>query len=218
MAQAKGVFVCCFVASACLLTKLLSACPNQFSGSHNALQTSLKKRFSRGTHQKTNRRSDWSRSSWDINHVLVFSYVYELPFGRGRQFGGNMSRLADTLVGGWSLEGIARLESGPPFMVFTSEDIANTGRKTQRINVLSNPNEGVPRTPDAWFNRFAFVRPAHFNFGNASPYITNADGIIGLDFSLQKAFAITERHQLEFRGEGQRVASRQIQFSLRYRF
>jgi hypothetical protein len=241
---------------------------NQFSGSYNALQTSLKKRFSRGLqfnlnyswqksldnqsslaeNQKTqdpfNRRSDWSRSSWDINHVLVFSYVYELPFGRGRQFGGNMSRLADTLVGGWSLEGIARLESGPPFMVFTSEDIANTGRKTQRINVLSNPNEGGPKTPDEWFSRSAFVRPAAFNFGNASPYITNADGIIGLDFSLQKAFAITERYRLEFRGEffnfpnttsfadpngnindgnfgritGQRVASRQIQFSLRFRF
>lgn len=240
---------------------------NQFSGSYNSMQASLKKRFSRGLqfnlnytwqksldnqsslaeNQKTqdpfNRRSDWSRSSWDINHVVVFSYVYELPFGRGRQFGGGMSKLADALVGGWSLEGIARLESGPPFMVFTSEDISNTGRKTQRVNVNSNPNNG-PKTPDQWFNTSAFVRPAIYNFGNASPYITNSDGIVGMDISLQKAFAITERHRLEMRGEffnfpnttsfgdpvgnindgnfgritSQRVSSRQIQMSLRYRF
>jgi len=240
---------------------------NQFSGSYNALQTSLKKRFSRGLqfnmnyswqksldnqsslaeNQKTqdpfNRRRDWSRSSWDINHVFVFSYVYELPFGKGRTFGGNMSRIADAFVGGWSLEGITRLESGPPFMVFTSEDIANTGRKTQRLNLVGNPNNG-PKTPDQWFNASAFVRPPQFQFGNANPYITNADGIISLDFALQKSYRITEKQALEFRGEffnfpntvsfadpqgninagdygrinSQRVSSRQIQFSLRYRF
>ncbi|MBL8216533.1 MAG: carboxypeptidase regulatory-like domain-containing protein [Bryobacterales bacterium] len=240
---------------------------NQFNGSYNALQTSLKKRFSKGMqfnlnyswqksldnqsslaeNQKTqdpfNRRADWSRSSWDINHVFVLSYVLELPFGRGRRFGSDMSRVADAVVGGWSLEGISRLESGPPFMVFTSEDLANTGRKTQRLNLVGNPNEG-PKTAERWFNTTAFVRPPLYQFGNASPYITNADGIISLDFALQKVFKVTERQQLEFRGEffnfpntvsfadpqgninagdygqinAQRVSSRQIQFSLRYRF
>jgi len=37
---------------------------------------------------------------------------------------------AASLVGGWSFEGITRVETGPPIMVFTSQDIANTGRKT----------------------------------------------------------------------------------------
>ncbi|MEZ5391436.1 MAG: hypothetical protein R2724_00860 [Bryobacterales bacterium] len=49
----------------------------------------------------------WSRSSWDIRQVLVFSYVYELPFGRERrQFGGNWHKGVDMVLGGWSLEGI----------------------------------------------------------------------------------------------------------------
>ena len=240
---------------------------NQFSGSYNALQTTLKKRFSHGmqfnmnyswqksldnqsslaennkTEDPFNRRRDWSRSSWDINHVFVFSYVYELPFGRGRQFGGGMGKAADAVVGGWSLEGITRLESGPPFTVSTSEDIANTGRKTQRLNLVGNPNNG-PKTAEQWFNTAAFVRPPLYQFGNASPNITNADGIVGIDFTLHKTFKITEKHALEFRTEmynlpnttsfsdpvsninagdfgrvsGQRVNSRQIQFSLRYRF
>ncbi|MEZ5354889.1 MAG: carboxypeptidase-like regulatory domain-containing protein [Bryobacteraceae bacterium] len=240
---------------------------NQFSGSYNAMQVTLKKRFSHGMqfnmnytwqksldnqsslaeNQKTqdpfNRRADWSRSSWDINHVFVFSYVYELPFGRGRQFGGTMSRAADALVGGWSLEGIARLETGPPFMVFTNQDIANTGRKTQRVNLVGDPNAG-PKTAEQWFNTGAFAKPAPFTFGNASPYITNADGIVSLDIAAQKVFRVNERHAFELRGEffnfpntvsfadpqgnlnnsaygrvsGQRVSSRQIQLGLRYRF
>ena len=243
---------------------------NQFNGSYNSLQTSLKKRFSRGmqfnlnyTWQKAldnqsslaenqkiqdpfNRRADWSRSSWDIKHVFGFSYVYELPLGRSRKFGANMSRAADLLVGGWSIEGITRLETGPPIMVFTSEDLANTGRKTQRLNFVAgnpNPNNG-PKTPEQWFSTSAFVRPPLYQFGNAAPYITDADGIINLDIVATKEFQIREGHKLEFRAEffnfpnttsfgdpqgninnaaygritSQRVSSRQIQLALRYRF
>ncbi len=240
---------------------------NQFSGSYNALQVTLKKRYSSGLqfnlnytwqksldnqsslaeNQKTqdpfNRQSDWSRSSWDINHVFVFSYVYELPFGRGRQFGGNMSKAMDMVVGGWSLEGITRFDSAPPFMVFTNQDLANTGRKTQRVNVTKDPNDG-PKTAEQFFDTSAFVRPAQYTFGNASPYITNADNIIGLDIAVQKVFPVNERHSIELRGEffnfpntvtfsdpqgnindgnygrvsSQRVDPRQIQFGLRWRF
>ncbi len=240
---------------------------NQFSGQYNSMQVTLAKRYSSGLqfnlnytwqksldnqsslaeNQKTqdpfNRRSDWSRSSWDINHVAVFSYVYELPFGRGRQLGGNWSKGLDLVAGGWSVEGITRFDSGPPFMVFTNQDIANTGRKTQRVNAVSNPNNG-PKTADEWFNTSAFVNPAPFTFGNASPYITNADNIVSFDVALQKRFVIHEQHAFELRGEffnigntvsfgdpqgnfnnaafgvisSQRVDPRQIQFGLRYRF
>jgi len=240
---------------------------NMFNGSYNALQVKLQKRFSAGLqfnlnytwqksldnqsslaeNQKTqdpfNRRLDWSRSSWDINHVFTFSYVYELPFGQGRRFGTGMSGALDMLVGGWSLEGITRLESGPPIMVFTSEDIANTGRKTQRLNLVGDPNAG-PETADEFFNTAAFARPAPFTFGNAAPFITNADNIVSFDIAVQKAIPVNERHSFEIRAEffnlpntvsfgdpqgnfnndnfgrvsNQRVDPRQIQFALRWRF
>ena len=240
---------------------------NQFSGSYNAMQITLKKRYAAGLqfnmnytwqksldnqsslseNQKTqdpfNRRLDWSRSSWDINHVFVFSYVYDLPFGRGRQFGGDMSKALDLVIGGWSIEGITRFDSGPPFMVFTNQDIANTGRKTQRLNLVGDPNAG-PKTAEEFFNTAAFVRPPQFSFGNAAPFITNADNIIGLDIAAQKVFQVNERHAFELRGEffnfpntvtfgdpqaninnanwgrvsGQRVSPRQVQLGLRWRF
>jgi Carboxypeptidase regulatory-like domain len=240
---------------------------NQFAGAYNSLEISLKKRYSNGlqfnmsyTYQKSldndsslaesnktqdpfNRRSDWSRSSWDINHVFIFAYVYELPFGRGKTFGANWNRATDLLLGGWSLEGLTRFDSGPPIMVYTGVDIANTGRKTQRLNLVGDPNNG-PKTPDEWFNTSAFVAPPQYTFGDAAPFITNADGIINLDIAIQKVFAINERHHIEFRTEmfnfpntvsfgdpngqlnnanwgrvsSQRVDPRQIQFGLRYRF
>ncbi len=240
---------------------------NQYNGSYNSLQVSLIKRYSNGlllnmnyTWQKSldgqsslaesnktqdpfNRRADYSRSSWDINHVFNFSYVYELPFGKGRKFGSNWGTFGDLLLGGWTLQGITRLESGPPILVTTGQDIANTGRSTQRPNLVGDPNAG-PKTPDEWFNTKAFARPAQFTFGTAGAYITNADGIIVIDAALAKEFKIRENHALEFKTEffnvpntvnfgdptgamnnanfgritTQRTNPRQIQFTLRYRF
>jgi len=190
-----------------------------------------------------NRRLDYSRSSWDINHVFNFAFVYELPFGRGRKFGGNWSRAADLLVGGWALEGITRLETGPPLLISSGVDRANTGRSTQRPDLVGDPNAG-PRTPEEWFNTKAFALPALYTFGTAGQYITNADSIIGIDVAVQKDFRIKEQHNVEFRTEffnmpnvvnfgdpigamnrndfgrisGQRTNPRQIQFGLRYRF
>jgi len=240
---------------------------NQYNGSYNSLQVTLLKRYSNGaqfnmnyTWQKSldgqsslaesgktqdpfNRRADYSRSSWDINHVFNFAYLYELPFGKGRKFGANWSRAGDLLLGGWSFEGITRLETGPPINVSLGQDRANTGRSTQRPNLAGDPNAG-PKTPDQWFNTAAFVLPAQYTFGNAAPNITNADGIIGIDMALEKKFQIHENHYVEFRTEffnvpntvnfgdpngtmnngnygkvtTQRTSPRQIQFGLRYRF
>ncbi|MEZ5391430.1 MAG: hypothetical protein R2724_00830 [Bryobacterales bacterium] len=139
---------------------------NQYNGSYNSLQVKLNKRYSNGLQfnmnytwqkaldgqsslaesQKTqdpfNRRNDYGRSSWDIRHVFVFAYVYELPFGRGRKFGGNFSKPADFLLGGWSLEGITRLETGPPVLVRVGRDLANIGRSYLRPNLVGDPNAG----------------------------------------------------------------------------
>ena len=239
---------------------------NQYNGTYNALQVKVIKRFSAGsqfnlnyTWQKAldgqsslaevkvqdpfNRNLDYSRSSWDTRQVFNFAYVYELPFGRGRKFGGNWNKALDVVAGGWSFEGITRLETGPPVNVRLNQDVANTGRSRQRPNLVGDPNGG-PRTPDAWFNASAFAVPSEFTFGDAGAYITEADGIVSFDVALQKVFAINERHSMELRTEffnipnhtnfglpeerlqrgntnqitGQSVAPRQIQFGLRWRF
>ena len=196
---------------------------NQYNGSYNALQVKLQKRFSDGlqfnlnyTWQKAldgqsslaevkvqnpfDRRQDYSRSSWDTRQVFNFSYVYELPLGKGKQFGSDMSGAANALLGGWAVEGITRLETGPPLNIQLGQDIANTGRSRQRPNLAGNPNAG-PKTPDAWLNASAFEVPADYTFGTAGAYISDADGIVSFDVTLAKTFRLTERQGVEFRVE-----------------
>ena len=47
-----------------------------------------------------------------VDHAFKATWVYELPFGRGRRFGSNAGGFMDRVIGGWSLDGVARIQSG----------------------------------------------------------------------------------------------------------
>ncbi len=47
-----------------------------------------------------------------VTHAFKGNWVYELPFGQGRRFGGNVGRAMDLLVGGWQVHGAGRFQSG----------------------------------------------------------------------------------------------------------
>src|SRR5262249_49408799 len=97
---------------------------------YNALQMTFTKRYAKGlvfeanyTYAKAmddgtsyqdsyNTRASRSVSSVDVPHRFVFSGVYELPVGRGRHFGTNVSRLSDLLIGGWQVNGILNIQTG----------------------------------------------------------------------------------------------------------
>ncbi len=46
---------------------------------------------------------EWSRSFEDVPHTVIASYTYQLPFGRGRTYGANVSGVVDKFIGGWGL-------------------------------------------------------------------------------------------------------------------
>ena len=50
--------------------------------------------------------------SGNVRHTFAGNWVYELPFGRGKKWGGNSNRAVDALVGNWSIHGVVRLQSG----------------------------------------------------------------------------------------------------------
>lgn len=72
-------------------------------------------------------RADWGRSDFDVRHNLTISHVLELPVGRGRKFLGDASGIVNTLVGGWSLTGLAVLRSGEVFSLFRGIDFNDDG-------------------------------------------------------------------------------------------
>lgn len=56
-------------------------------------------------------------SDFDVRHLIAGDFIYQLPFGQGKQFGANVNRAVDAVIGGWTLSGITRWTSGLPFSV-----------------------------------------------------------------------------------------------------
>jgi hypothetical protein len=67
----------------------------------------------------TLRNYDYSKvpSPYDIRHVLKLNWLYELPFGPGKKWIATTNGVLSRLVGGWQINGIGRIQSGPPFQL-----------------------------------------------------------------------------------------------------
>jgi hypothetical protein len=151
--------------------------------------------------------------NFDLHHNLVFSYVYALPFGKGRAFMNHLPGWAETVAGGWSVSGITTLQSGLPFTPTISTDQANTGVGGQRPELVGQPM--VPGNPSCWFYvaansacgaiasgaTNAFAVPSLYTYGNSGRNILRADGLAQFDFTVQKQFRFTESKWVELRGE-----------------
>lgn len=57
-------------------------------------------------------QSDWGPCYYDQTHIISGYYNYELPFGRGKQFGKDANRVVDAVIGNWAISGIVSLHSG----------------------------------------------------------------------------------------------------------
>jgi hypothetical protein len=147
------------------------------------------------------------RSMFDSRHRLVLSYQWAVPFWRQ----GNT--WYQHVLGNWQFNGIVTLQSGTPFTVFDSTDVSLQGQapeisgfSSNRPNLIANPNNG-PRTPQEWFNKKAFQQvvpdpnsPVQ-QFGNEGRNVVEGPGYANWDFAAVKNIPISERTQLQFRGE-----------------
>jgi hypothetical protein len=159
-----------------------------------------------GRQDPFNSRADRALSDFDTRHNFVANFLYELPFGKGRQFGGNLTGVAATLVGGWSTGGIVALRSGFPFNVNLGFDRVGNGTDNTAVlrpNVapgadLSNATTGDP----AGFANPNFFRlqPAGF-YGNAPRNALRGPDLRSFDMTFTKLTPITERLRTEFRVE-----------------
>jgi hypothetical protein len=147
---------------------------------------------------------DWATSTYDVKHNLSATFLADLPFGKGRRFLSDASGFVQGLVGGWSVSGFGRLQTGTPLVIVLRDD--------NRLGVEGNvrairPNlvEGVPLRNPLWsrdcpigqqcepyFNPAAFSRPAKGTLGNAPRTIDDARWPTQrfLDLSIQKNFQL----------------------------
>ncbi len=135
---------------------------------------------------------------------LVNSFVYQLPFGKGRHWA--KEGWASRLAGGLDLSGIFALQDGFPFTINLRGDTAGVGAGTGGIFIRPNLAPGASyelssRTTDRWFNTAAFVAPPVAAFGNIGRNTVIGPGLVNLDLSLGRTFHVGERFTLQFRAE-----------------
>ena len=154
-----------------------------------------------------NLRPERGRSNFDVRHRLSLSYVYDLPFGKGKRYLSDDGWVS-TLLSGWQTFGIATLQSGRPFTVALLPEIDNsgTGRSVLGFGANDRPNlSGDPnlsgRSANQWFNTAAFSFPARGTFGNAGRNILEGPGYQNFNASLVKNTALSERLNLQLRAE-----------------
>jgi hypothetical protein len=142
-------------------------------------------------------------SSYDVPNRFTFGGVGELPFGRGKRWGSNISRVVNQFVGGWQANAIVTLANGQPLIIQASNN-NSFSRGGQHPNFTGvNPNLGRAQTIDQWFNTAAFAQPANFTYGNMGRTMTavRADWTRNLDLSLFKNFKIQVKARVQFRTE-----------------
>jgi carboxypeptidase family protein/TonB-dependent receptor-like protein len=141
-------------------------------------------------------------SNQDRRLAWVTSYVYELPFGKGKKM--LSSGAGAWLLGGWQLGGIASFLSGRPLTHSINVDRQNNGGAA-RGNWARNPNlPASERTIDRWFDTtFVVPTPAGVGqIGNAGRNLIIGPGVKNFDFLLSRSFSMPlEGHYLQFRFE-----------------
>jgi hypothetical protein len=148
-------------------------------------------------------RRDRGRSEFDVDHRLVTSVVYNLPFGRGGKYLSNVGRAADLVVGGWQVNGIITFQAGFP-MTISAADVGglNDTFGTNRADVVGDINpSGFKKTTDKWFATEAFKQPAAGFLGNSGRGILELPGTNNWDTGLFKNFRVAESVSVQFRFE-----------------
>ena len=151
-----------------------------------------------------NLRLDWGPSTFDVKHALSLSGIYQLPLGPGKLFARNATGLRRILSERWSIGGIETYSSGFRFTPQLSFNPSNNGNTANPVRPSLNPNFTGPvilGSPDRWFDPNAFVVPPNGTYGNVGRDSFRGPSLNELDISLIKNTHLTERTNLELRGE-----------------
>jgi len=158
-------------------------------------------------------RAERGRSAFDFRHRLTNSFLYELPFGKGKQWM-NRGGVANAVLGGWQLGGIITFQSGFPASIFCGPGNWQNNDSTCYGDATGiNPDlAGDQRGPSRFFNTAAFVNRlgvannasnllTSYRYGNVGRNVLTGPRIVDVDASVIKLWSFSEARRLEFRAE-----------------
>jgi len=206
---------------------------NDFNNKYNALQVIVEKRFANGLSFNSNYTWQHARADLDggtagydksvnygpndnyRNHVFILTQVYQLPFGTGKRWAGDVGRLGNLVVGGWELNGTTNFSSGLPFTPGLSSCHASSDTGPCRPDLVggvkAGRRSGDPNAPGYWFQTTngvllsaagqsdgSWAQPKVDTFGNVGRNSLRGPRYFDSDLALFKNFSITERAKAQF--------------------
>lgn len=131
----------------------------------------------------------FSRSRIDFPHVLSVESVYDIPYGRGREYGSDIPAFLDAIIGGWQVNGIFRAQSGSAF------DVRRNG---VRVDLIGDPYAG---TNGKYLNLAAFREAPTGRFGTLERNSLRSPSTYQMNLGVTKNFSVFETVKLQFRAE-----------------
>jgi hypothetical protein len=164
--------------------------------------------------------SDTGNAFYDPRNSFISTFVYELPFGRGKTYLANSSRAADLALGGWNVTGITFARSGlweTPYYPSTLYDSSGTNPHQRSVaqqrpdcggtsGYLSNPttaaffNVGAYNVPDHPVDAAGTAEPIG-RFGNCGVGILEGPGAVTFSMSAGKTFRLNERFAVRYEAQ-----------------
>ncbi len=150
-------------------------------------------------------------SDFDVTNYITSDFTYSLPFGRGRQFGGNIPWYLDELIGGWDISGIPSFHTGQAYTAVTSAFVAGFANEAPGIFVGPesalrhrqhvDPTGAVQLYADPGAAASAFVGPVGLRIGRRNTL--RGPKFFNVDAGVAKSFALvpSKRVQLQVRAD-----------------
>jgi len=169
-----------------------------------------------------NPRLDWGPCYYDQTHILTSYVTYQLPFGRGKQFGHDMNPALSAVLGNWEIGGIVTLHTGNALTLNNFGGWAVGGNSDNTNGVDPQTLAGLPDcsgtvhilnqtvyAANGAAGYIQYIDPSQTNvsvpvpntFGTCGVGNVRGPGYANVDLSLHKGIPFTENKRLEFRFE-----------------
>jgi len=156
-----------------------------------------------------NLHNERSLDGFDVPQRFVLAYILDLPFGKGKKYGGGASPIADKFIGGWGVDGITTFQSGFPINIGGAGVLGNVpnggGQRATRTGRTADTSGSAVSRLNDWFDTSVFEPTNVYTYGNDSRVEPNmrADGENSWDFAVFKntKFGPDEKIAIQFRAE-----------------
>jgi len=161
-----------------------------------------------------NLHNEFGPSMFDVKLLNVTSVVYDVPFGKGRQFGSHVNPVVDAIAGGWELNAINTANTGLPVNIdynpSSANDVTGISQSADYRGVaLLRPNvsgsaisQSTPQSLLTYFAGYTFTTPpASAPFGDLGRNAFRTPDLEQWDLGVSKNFLFGERVKLQFRSE-----------------